>query len=112
MGRLKIMLACSLIAAVTSVPLFSTLPHYANPALESFQQANPITVTADQSTCNFHIFVGPWSKFSDCDRAQDFLTKSGLSFEKKDAPGQPVSIAIGNTKVDGWNAAKWTAALT
>jgi MFS family permease len=110
-GRLKIILAGCLIAAVTYFPLFSALTHYANPALETFQQANPIVVTADQSTCNFHIFVGPWSKFSDCDRAQDFLTKAGLSFTTKDAPGQPVSIAIGGTRIDGWDTAKWTAAL-
>ncbi len=110
-GRLKIILAGCLIAAVTYFPLFSALTHYANPALETFQKANPIVVTADQSTCNFHIFVGPWSKFSDCDRAQDFLTKSGLSFTKQDAPGKPVSVSIGNTKVEGWDTAKWTAAL-
>jgi MFS family permease len=111
-GRLKIILAGCLIAAVTYFPLFSALTHYANPTLEKFQQANPIVVTADQSTCSFHIFVGPWSNFSDCDRAQDFLTKSGLSFDKKDAPGRPVSIEIGGTKIDGWDSAKWTAALT
>jgi MFS family permease len=111
-GRLKIILAGCLIAAVTYFPLFSALTHYANPALEKFQQTNPIVVTADQSTCNFHIFVGPWSTFTDCDRAQDFLTKSGLSFTKQDTPGQPVSVTIGSAKVDGWDATKWTAALT
>jgi hypothetical protein len=111
-GRLKIILAGCLIAAVTYFPLFSALTHYANPALERFQQANPITVTADQSTCNFHIFVGPWSKFTDCDRAQDFLTKAGLSFSKQDAPGQPVSVKIGDTTIQGWDPAKWNAALT
>src|SRR5205085_920616 len=67
--------------------------------------------TAGQSTCNFHIFVGPWSKFTDCDRAQDFLTKAGLSFAKEDAPGKAVAVAIGDTKVQGWDAAKWNAAL-
>src|SRR5436190_10268131 len=76
-GRLKIILAGCLIAAVTYFPLFAALTHYTNPALERFQQMNPITVYADQSTCNFHIFVGPWSNFSACDRAQDFLTKAG-----------------------------------
>src|SRR5438270_760463 len=68
-GRLKIILAGCLIAAVTFIPLFKGLTHYVNPDLEAFADNNPITVTADQSTCNFHIFVGPWSKFSDCDRA-------------------------------------------
>ena len=80
-GRLKIILAGCLIAAITFFPLFKGLTHYVNPDLEAFAEKNPITVTADQATCNFHIFVGPWSKFTDCDRAQDFLTKSGLSFK-------------------------------
>ena len=110
-GRLKIILAGCLIAAVTFFPLFRGLTHYVNPDLEAFQQKNPITVTADQSTCNFHVFVGPWSKFSDCDRAQDFLTKSGLSFNIENAPGKPVGLTIGSTKVEGWDNAKWTAAL-
>lgn len=110
-GRLKIILAGCLIAAVTYFPLFGMLTHYANPDLEAFQQKNPIVMTADQSTCNFHIFVGPWSKFSDCDRAQDFLTKAGLSFTKQDSPGKPVSVQIGSTKVDGWDAKKWTETL-
>src|SRR6202165_5280787 len=73
-GRLKIILAGCLIAALTYFPLFGALTHYANPALEDFASKNPITVTTDTSTCAFHIFVGPWSKFSECDRAQDFIT--------------------------------------
>jgi MFS family permease len=111
-GRLKIILAGCLIAALTYFPLFAALTHYVNPDLEAFQQKNLITVTADQSTCQFHIFVGPWSKFSDCDRAQDFLTKAGLSFNIENAPGKPVSLLLGKTKVDGWDNAKWQAALT
>src|SRR3954471_24805276 len=111
-GRLKIILAGCAIAAITYFPLFSALTHYVNPDLEAFAQKNPITVTADQSTCNFHIFVGPWSNFTQCDRAQDFLTKSGLSFKIVSAPGtKSVDMALGSTKVDGWDNAKWTAAL-
>src|SRR5712672_111303 len=86
-GRLKIILAGCAIAAVTFFPLFKGLTHYVNPDLESFAEKNPITVSADQATCNFHIFVGPWSNFTQCDRAQDFLTKSGLSFKIVSVPG-------------------------
>jgi MFS family permease len=110
-GRLKIILAGCLIAALTYFPLFAALTHYANPDLEAFQNKNPIVMTADQSQCNFHIFVGPWSNFTPCDRAQDFLTKAGLSFTKQHAPGQTVSVQIGQTKVEGWDNAKWQAAL-
>ena len=111
-GRLKIILAGCAIAAITYFPLFQGLTHYVNPDLEAFAKANPITVSADQSNCNFHIFVGPWSKFTDCDRAQDFLTKSGLSFKIVGASGsKTVDLDIAGTKVQGWDNAKWTAAL-
>ncbi|QWG20591.1 MHS family MFS transporter [Bradyrhizobium sediminis] len=111
-GRLKIILAGCAIAAITYFPLFAGLTHYANPDLEAFQAKNPITVTADQKTCNFHIFVGPWSNFTQCDRAQDFLTKSGLSFKIVSAPdSKTVDLDVGGAKVQGWDSAKWTAAL-
>src|SRR5476649_2153351 len=111
-GRLKIILAGCAIAAITYFPLFAGLTHYTNPDLEAFAQNNPITVSADQDTCQLHIFVGPWSKFSDCDRAQDFLTKSGLSFKIVSTPGlAAVDLDVGGTKVAGWDNAKWSAAL-
>src|SRR6188508_340786 len=111
-GRLKIILAGCALAALTYFPLFAALTHYVNPDLEAFAEKNPITITADQSTCNFHIFVGPWSNFTQCDRAQDFMTKSGLSFKTVSSPGvKSVDLTVGSTKVEGWDAAKWQAAL-
>ena len=112
-GRLKIILAGCAIAAITYFPLFQGLTHYTNPDLEAFAAKNPISVSADQSTCNLHVFVGPWSKFSDCDRAQDFLTKSGLSFQTIHTPGaKSADLDMAGTKVAGWNATTWQAALT
>src|SRR5690242_3206622 len=112
-GRKPIILAGCLIAALTYFPLFGALTHYANPDLEAFAQKNPITVTADPATCELHVFVTAFTKFSNCDRAQDFITKLGLSF-KTDAQagtGDKVALTVGTTKVEGWDAAKWTAAL-
>src|SRR5882672_5535044 len=101
-GRLKIILAGCLIAAVTYFPLFQGLTHYINPGLEEFAAKTPITVAA--TDCQFHIFVGPWSKCSDCDRTKDFLTKQGLSFKSVPAePGKTVVTTIGDTKVEGWD---------
>ncbi len=111
-GRLKIILAGCVIAALTYFPLFSALTHYVNPALEKFQSANPITVQAKD--CNFHIFVGPWSKFSDCDKAKDYLTKSGLSFTSTDLPASStdaVIMKIGNTELKGFDEAAYKKAL-
>jgi hypothetical protein len=101
-GRLKIIMTGCLIAAVTYFPLFGALTHYVNPALEEFAAKTPITVAA--SECNFHLFVGPWSKFSDCDRTKDYLTKQGLSFKSVPAePGKAVVTTIGSTKIEGWD---------
>jgi len=111
-GRLKIILAGCLIAIVTYFPLFGALTNAVNPDLAAFQVKQKITVTADPATCQFHIFVGPWSRFSDCDRARDFVTKLGVSFESVTGPADSApSLTIGNTKVEGWNAANWTKAF-
>ena len=109
-GRLKIILAGCLIAALTYFPLFQGLTHYVNPALEQYQQNTKITVAATE--CEFHIFVGPWSKFSDCDRTKDFLTKQGLSFTSVPGiEGKTVVTTIGDLTVEGWDNPRMTEAL-
>ena len=110
-GRLKIIMAGCLIAALTYFPLFAGLTHYVNPGLEAFAAKTPISVAANPADCTFHIFVGPWSKFSDCDRVKDFLTKQGLSFKSVDGPAGKVTTSIGNEKIEGWDQAKLTATL-
>jgi MFS family permease len=109
-GRKKIILAGCLIAALTYFPLFKGLTHYVNPALEEYQQKVPITVSA--TDCNFHIFIGPWSRQTACDRAKDFLGKAGLSFKSEPAlAGADVVTKIGTIELKGWDAAKYGAAL-
>jgi len=115
-GRLKIILAGCAIAALTYFPLFGGLTHYVNPGLEEFSAKTPITVTADPATCKFHIFVGPWSTFSDCDRTKDYLTKQGLSFKSVDgAAGSKVVTQIGGgadaAKIEGADQKVIAAAL-
>jgi len=109
-GRKVIILAGCLIAAVTYRPLFKGLTHYVNPALEKYQDTTPITVEA--SNCNFHIFIGPWSDQTPCDRAKDFLGKAGLSFASLPArPGEQVVTTIGKTEIRGWDQKKYEGAL-
>ena len=106
-GRLKIILAGCLIAALTYFPLFRALAHSVNPALEEYTRANPVTVAAND--CNFHVFIGPNTEFTDCDRAKDFLTKAGLSFESRPGPG--VVTRIGSVELAGWDEARYKEAL-
>jgi len=111
-GRLKIILAGCLLAALTYFPLFKGLTHAINPGLEEYQNSHTVSIAA--SDCNFHVFtVLPGTKFSDCDRAKDFLTsKAGLSFTSLPAePGQTVVTRIGNTTLNGWNEDQYKAAL-
>src|SRR5882724_11762840 len=81
-GRLKIIMAGCLIAAVTYFPLFGALTHYVNPDLEAFQAKTKISVTADPAQCNFHIFVGPWSKFTECDDAKEGAGKLAAALKE------------------------------
>jgi hypothetical protein len=107
-GRLKIILFGCLIAAVTYFPLFAGLTHYVNPALETFAAKTKISVAADPADCQFHMFVGPWSKFSDCDKAKDAITKLGLSFTSLPAvAGEKVVVKVGDQEFKGaWDEAK------
>ncbi len=113
-GRLKIILAGCLIAALTFFPLFKALTHYVNPALETFQYSTQISVAGDPKDETFNLFVGPWSKFSELDRVNDFFGKQGLNFNKvaPEAGKMVVATIEGknpttglNTKVrvEGWN---------
>jgi MFS family permease len=113
-GRLKIILAGCLIAAVSYFTLFGALTHFVNPALEKFQQANEVTVTVDQATCQH---ITPWNTPTPCDSARDFLTKAGVSFATAagpagSAPVLTIRSASGTKTLEGLNGANWTAALT
>jgi hypothetical protein len=110
-GRLKIIMAGCLIAAVTYFPLFAGLTHYVNPALETFSQKTKISVAANANDCQFHLFVGPWSKFSECDRVKDFLTKQGLSFTSLPGDAGKVVTTIGDKKVEGGDQKQLAAVL-
>ncbi|PYO36194.1 MAG: MFS transporter, partial [Gemmatimonadetes bacterium] len=70
------------------------------------------SVTA--TDCHFHLFVGPWSKFTDCDRAKDFLARQGISFQTSELPAgsaDKVTVKIGATELHGWNEADAKTAL-
>ncbi|HUJ27468.1 MAG TPA: MFS transporter [Myxococcales bacterium] len=110
-GRKKIIIAGCAIAAVTYFPLFKGLTHFVNPKLEAYQASTPISVAA--SNCNFHIFPLPNTVYSPCDKAKDFLGKQGLSFDSLPAEGgQDVVTKIGSITLQGFDQAKYQAALT
>ncbi len=111
-GRKRIILAGCLVAALTYFPLFKAMTHFVNPALEHYQGTTAVSVTAPPGECNFHIFLGPWSKQTACDKAKDFLGKAGLSFTSLPAAaGTSIVTRIGDHEIRGWDEAKFKAAL-
>src|SRR5262245_1414265 len=112
-GRLKIILAGCIIAALTYFPLFAGLTHYVNPDLERFQQQVKLTVTVDRATCQLN---APWNIPTPCDSARDLLTKAGLSFTTDygpagAAPNLTIASDKGTKEVEVYSAATWNAAL-
>jgi MFS family permease len=112
-GRLKIILTGCLIAALTFFPLFGALTHYANPDLEAFSTRTPVTVYADRSTCQLHIFVTAFTQFSSCDRARDLVTKLGVPFKTEDVPQlvSKVTLRVGTVTIEGFDAGRWSGAF-
>lgn len=109
-GRLNIILAGCLIAAVTYFPLFAGLTHFINPDLEKFQQTTQLTVTVDPATCQHNT---PWNIPTPCDSARDILTKAGLNFTTANGPAgslPTLTIKAAEAKtVESTAAANWQA---
>lgn len=111
-GRLYIILAGCLIAALSYFTLFGWLAQAVNPALYEYQQKTTIEVAADPAQCHFNVFVFPGTVFGDCDRGKDLLTKGGLSFNSVALPaGSPATLTINGTTVTGFTAPSWNQAL-
>jgi MFS family permease len=109
-GRKNIIMAGCLLAVLTYFPLFQGLTHYVNPDLEAASAKTPVSVSAND--CHFHIFVGPWSKFSECDKAKDFLTKQGISFTSLPGiEGQTIVTKVGDVELKGWDENAYKDAL-
>jgi len=103
------MLGC-LIAALTYFPLFKALPHNVNPDLEAYAVKTPVSVAA--SDCSMHIFPTPKTVFTLCDKAKDFLTKNGLTFQELPAVGgEAVVTKIGDVELKGFKEDDYKAAL-
>jgi predicted MFS family arabinose efflux permease len=107
-GRLRIILAGFLFAAIAVVPAFVMLSQAVNRDLVAFRAESPVTVTADQEKCGMHLFAGPWSKITLCDQVRGMLANYGLSFAFEHSPGtRTVTVSIGNhsAEITGGNEA-------
>jgi len=100
-GRKKIVLAGCLLAAVTYVPIFKGITHFANPAIEAAAASAPVKVIADPAACTFQFDpVGKKKFVQSCDVAKAALAKAGVPYTNESAPvGAVARVRIGTTEV-------------
>jgi MFS family permease len=109
-GRKWIMMVGCLLGVFTYFPIFKALTHYANPALESFNERTKITLTA--TDCQVHIFALPTTRYSDCDKVRNQLTSRSLNYAQVEAaPGAAPVLRINDQEIVGVDEAKLKAIL-
>ena len=111
-GRKPIVLAGCLLAAITYVPIFHGITHYANPAIESAAAQSPVTVVADPNACSFQFDpVGKKKFLQSCDIAKAALAKAGVPYTNQSAaPGSVAVVRIGSTELPGVDGPSMSAA--
>ena len=113
-GRKPVLMLGLLLATALYFPIFKSLAHYANPAIDQASRQAPITVTANPATCTFQFDPVGRAKFdSPCDKVKTFLVKQGLPYESAAAPaGSTVQVSVGDVKLDGFDEAALRGAIT
>lgn len=101
-GRKKIVLLGCLLAALTYVPIFEGLTHFANPAIGSAAAGSPVTVVADPNACSFQFDpVGKKTFRQSCDVAKAALAKAGVPYANEAAPpGTRARVKIGASEIE------------
>lgn len=113
-GRKPVLMLGLLLATALYFPIFKSLAHYANPAIDQASRQAPITVLADPATCTFQFDPVGKAKFdSPCDKVKTFLVKQGLPYSSVAAPaGSGVQVSIGDVKIDGYDESALRGAIT
>ena len=106
-GRKKIIMAGCLLAALTYMPLFKGITHFANPAIEEARENSPALVVANPATCSFQFDPVGLRKFTNaCDVATAALTRAGVPYSVQAAPaGSLAEIRVGGNVVASYEAA-------
>jgi MFS family permease len=96
-GRQPIMLLGFFLAVVTYFPLFQSVTHFANPALETALAQAPVVVIADPAECHFQFNpIGTAMFTSSCDIAKTALVDRSVNYSNVAAPPlTPASVRVG-----------------
>ncbi len=112
-GRKWIILAGCLAAVLTYFPLFHALGEAVNPDLIAAQKASPVQVVASNCEASFlrKAFYPPASV---CDKAMEALYKSGVNYQRTDAPAgaAELSVVVGQAATLGFDKTTRTYSVT
>jgi MFS family permease len=110
-GRKKIVLGGCLLAALTYIPIFQGLTHYANPAIETAAANSPVTVVADPNACTFQFDpVGKKKYTQSCDVAKQALAKAGVPYTSQAAPpGSTAVVRVGSVEIPSFDGTHMSA---
>jgi MFS family permease len=106
----QVVIGC-LIAALTFVPIFRGLTHYANPQIETAQASNPVVVVADPRQCSFQFDPVGGARFtSSCDVAKSALAGQRIPYSNEAAPaGTPALVKVGSVSVAAFDGTTLSA---
>lgn len=101
-GRKKVILTGTILATITTFPLYHALTDAANPAVAAAQQSAPVVVIADPQACSLQFDpIGQAAFVSSCDIAKSTLARRGVSYTNESAaPGMLTVISIGDQRVE------------
>jgi MFS family permease len=122
-GRKPIIMGGCLLAALTYMPLFRGLTHFANPALEAARDKAPVVLYTNE----FHGFgekmaatisdaftlYKPSADKLPSYKARQYLIKRGVPFEvQQEKPDGPLVLAVGDKTISGFDEKAYEAAVT
>jgi hypothetical protein len=106
-GRRPVLIAGLVLGALTLIPSFHALAHFANPELAEASTRIPIEISAGD--CSFSLFAAP---VTPCDKARKFFSRNGLSYTSAPGPaGGGLVTQIGATKLAGFDEPGYRLAL-
>ncbi|SAL77700.1 hypothetical protein [Caballeronia zhejiangensis] len=112
-GRKKVILTGCLLFALTSFPIFHSITHFANPALESATVPNRVTVRAAAGECRFQInLLGNTPPVGECDKIKEALARAGVPYLNiTDESTSVPSVQIGQKFLQGYDAQALQSAI-
>ena len=98
-GRKWLVLGGILLGAVSMLPIFHAITHFANPALEQALASAPVVVAADPADCQLQFNpTGTKVFLSSCDTVKGRLAAGGVGYTNEAAaPGSIATGRVGGT---------------